>query len=327
MRVVLEVVIGEKKGLSKTMRSGQQVSVGRSDWADFACTWDDRMSREHFRIQVDDVACKLTDLGSRNGTWVNDQPVKDVLLRSGDQIRCGNTAFRVQIEGDSPELAQTIHDSGYVKAPKNSAVKAALNGKLKGKFRHTIVHSGLNRWTFSAAEISPCALAELLNRLWGLYFIIDVKRAGVTLPPESTAAYLFDFLPAESQKQISPVLISASEDDCWMDFIPEAWGQDALIFLFSPQSHEELLAELRQASQPTRGGGVVGHCWPGVLTSILSSSNADHLPGYVSQLSGVMMESAEDPDQINLYTTQDLSKRLTLFGLKQIRDDVSESTV
>jgi pSer/pThr/pTyr-binding forkhead associated (FHA) protein len=48
------------------------------------------ISRQHARIRVDDDQFLLFDLGSANGTYVNDQPVEEpVALQDGDRVRFG----------------------------------------------------------------------------------------------------------------------------------------------------------------------------------------------------------------------------------------------
>lgn len=57
---------------------------------------DPRMSREHFKITLTDGFFLLDDLGSLNGTFVNDnpQPIKEtVTLIAGTMIRAGDVIF------------------------------------------------------------------------------------------------------------------------------------------------------------------------------------------------------------------------------------------
>lgn len=70
-----------------------EVIVGRSDTAAIQVD-EDWVSREHARIEVRERGCTLEDLGSTNGTWVNDARVTTTALADGDLIRVGQTVFK-----------------------------------------------------------------------------------------------------------------------------------------------------------------------------------------------------------------------------------------
>lgn len=54
------------------------------------------VSRHHVRITADDDGLVLQDLGSRNGTYVNDARVQRTSLHEGDRIGIGATTFEVR---------------------------------------------------------------------------------------------------------------------------------------------------------------------------------------------------------------------------------------
>ncbi len=60
--------------------------------ARFVCTTP-RCSRRHAEFRFTADGHRLFDLGSANGTFVNNQPIKDVLLQSGDHIQIGQTVL------------------------------------------------------------------------------------------------------------------------------------------------------------------------------------------------------------------------------------------
>ena len=51
-------------------------------------------SRDHALIDVDHAFVTITDLGSRNGTFVNDVQIESQVLADGDVIRLGSYAMR-----------------------------------------------------------------------------------------------------------------------------------------------------------------------------------------------------------------------------------------
>lgn len=80
------------------------------------------VSREHCRITVGADGVLVKDLGSVNGTYVNDKRITESPLKPGDVIKIGPVMFTVQIDGKpaniiSPEeLAAALgsDDSGEI---------------------------------------------------------------------------------------------------------------------------------------------------------------------------------------------------------------------
>jgi hypothetical protein len=68
--------------------------IGRSPDCDLVLR-DSRVSRQHARLHARDGLIVLTDLGSTNGTRVNGQRVREVVLGAGDRISLGDTVLVV----------------------------------------------------------------------------------------------------------------------------------------------------------------------------------------------------------------------------------------
>ncbi len=73
---------------------------------------DDRtLSRSHCRVYLGPDGWRVTDLGSRNGTFVNGTPILDERLEDGDQVELGETrvtAYFPQGTSDAADLAQLL---------------------------------------------------------------------------------------------------------------------------------------------------------------------------------------------------------------------------
>src|SRR4051812_49939724 len=54
---------------------------------------DTEVSRRHAEVRPVDDSYRIVDLGSANGTFVNDQPVDQAPLRSGDRLQLGQTVM------------------------------------------------------------------------------------------------------------------------------------------------------------------------------------------------------------------------------------------
>lgn len=102
---------------------GTQV-VGRASDCDITLSHD-RMSRKHAELRESAGTLFLRDLGSANGTFLNDQPVKGeaVRVRAGDRVRFDMLAF--VIEGPAAAAADDMNKTVVRPAIDATALKQA----------------------------------------------------------------------------------------------------------------------------------------------------------------------------------------------------------
>jgi hypothetical protein len=83
-------------GSSRTVVvDGRPLTIGRAPDNGLVLA-DTRASRHHARLYGRRGALLLTDLGSTNGSWVNDRRIDEMALGEGDQIRIGDTVIVVE---------------------------------------------------------------------------------------------------------------------------------------------------------------------------------------------------------------------------------------
>jgi pSer/pThr/pTyr-binding forkhead associated (FHA) protein len=75
----------------------QPITFGRGDDADVQIK-DERMSRQHFVVLPRDSKFFARDLGSTNGTYVNNNKINEVELQANDRIRAGQTVVVFELE-------------------------------------------------------------------------------------------------------------------------------------------------------------------------------------------------------------------------------------
>ena len=115
-RSCLMVVYGEEIG-RRYWLTKDVIVAGRDPQADFAID-NKRMSRKHFVLLHKKPKYYLKDLGSRNGTIVNDKKVQgEVELKYGDKIQCGGTVLQFVSESSIEhmlvdKLRQDIYRDG-----------------------------------------------------------------------------------------------------------------------------------------------------------------------------------------------------------------------
>ncbi len=64
------------------------------------------VSRHHCELLVDDryQVVRIRDLGSQNGTFVNESPVEECELKDGDRLRVACIPFQIHIGSDQEGL-------------------------------------------------------------------------------------------------------------------------------------------------------------------------------------------------------------------------------
>ena len=96
-RASLVVTDGPEKGKRIDLRPGE-LSVGRESGNDIVLA-DAQVSRRHALLTVAGDSVTVRDLGSTNGTFVNNGRVSgSQVLRSGDSLRLGQTVVSVEVE-------------------------------------------------------------------------------------------------------------------------------------------------------------------------------------------------------------------------------------
>jgi diguanylate cyclase (GGDEF)-like protein len=90
---------GPSMGKRYPLSTTRSMLIGRG--TDCAILIDEHsVSRKHARIEPDTQGYIAEDLGSTNGTFVNDQPIARQLLKDGDYLRVGNCIYRYLAGGN-----------------------------------------------------------------------------------------------------------------------------------------------------------------------------------------------------------------------------------
>ncbi len=89
--------------LGKRMQLGTApFSIGRSTKNDLSID-QESISRHHAKITFEGSGFRIEDLGSTNGTFVNDEPIKTTALRDGDQVQIGRSILKF-MTGENVEV-------------------------------------------------------------------------------------------------------------------------------------------------------------------------------------------------------------------------------
>lgn len=100
----LLITLQGENGQSERLRfTSPEITIGRHP----SCEWvlaNETVSSRHARLVYHHDQWWLEDLSSRNGTFLNEATVTaPAVLTNGDQVRCGQVNFTVELEALQPE--------------------------------------------------------------------------------------------------------------------------------------------------------------------------------------------------------------------------------
>ncbi len=93
---VLLLVTAQDGSQAIEFAEGRVLTIGRAEPSDILLA-DPSLSRLHARFERDGERVRITDLGSRNGTWFAGERVREASLRAGDVVVLGSTTVAVHI--------------------------------------------------------------------------------------------------------------------------------------------------------------------------------------------------------------------------------------
>src|SRR4051794_14325291 len=125
-----ELLIQCPDGQTKTIPlTGEKLSVGRSSAAELCFPEDAGLSRQHFAFEAQDGEWTVQDLGSKNGTFVNNIPLKArLILKPGDRITAGHLVVVYSPDSENPNSGVVVFEANEPSSPSTSTVVTSLEG-------------------------------------------------------------------------------------------------------------------------------------------------------------------------------------------------------
>src|SRR5689334_13545546 len=161
--------------------SGERLSVGRSSAAELCFPEDAGLSRQHFAFESQGEDWTVQDLGSKNGTFVNNIPLKArLILKPGDRITAGHLVVVYSPDADAPDQGVVVFEGGDNSSPSTSTVVTSLEGALSNQTM--VAERGAGTKTSAAMQALVRAGQELsANRPLSELFpvILDLAIQGV----------------------------------------------------------------------------------------------------------------------------------------------------
>lgn len=126
---------GPQMGARYVLKPGDAL-IGRTDECEI-CNPDGSVSRNHARIEFRDDGYCVVDLGSTNGTFINNVLKREGKLQDGDYLRIGNCIYRF-LEGGN--LEAEYHEEIY-----RLTVQDALTGAHNRRYLMEFLDRELSR--------------------------------------------------------------------------------------------------------------------------------------------------------------------------------------
>ncbi len=322
MRVLLEIGSGPDKGRKIRLTTDQSITVGRTEWADFSAPQDPRISAQHFSLHVENDACRIRDLNSRNGTYVNGRLVPEAVVQDGDVVVAGDTHFILRIDtgvgGKQSDGNPTVHGlTPSAFPPREKPVAASPNStSATPEITLKTVAGGLFHAECSSTLLPPLELLDRVQRhlQLPLYLIVDFTRLGIPCPPEiGQPPILFNWLP-EPAAVNSPVVVDIKKFPAALSLIESGWGGDAVVAIASTRPPEELLQHLRSCAR-VKKDSVLGFCWPSIFSALLMSCDHEMVRRLIEALDLVLIENAENPQLWQVFSHTNLQMLFDKMGL------------
>ncbi len=183
---VLEVVEGPAQGRSFRLDGSQpsRVLIGES----LACTirfGDRQVSRRHAALDLVGERLRITDLGSKNATFVDGVSVLDAYLQGGETVRVGSTAMHVTRDAAAPPapLSPAMRFGRFVGASSEVRRLYPLCDRLAASTVPVVIEGE----TGTGKEVLAEALHEVGPRSAGPFVVFDCTA----VPPSLMESELF----------------------------------------------------------------------------------------------------------------------------------------
>jgi hypothetical protein len=293
MLVILEAVSGPVAGRRIEVRAGTIVRIGRAGKSDHAIAEDSYLSGLHFSVQCDGAQCRIRDLGSSNGTFVNGARISEQVVQAGDSVVAGGSTFRIHID-----LAPDIAGVGIplvktVTAPVSitSRTMGGAPGYTKAELTLINVLYGPGEQAFSIIDVSrDSRLPAFLNASGEAHEPLDAAGS----------AYLVA-LPAEAQ------LLHVLMKDGW----GRGWGFYATsqTGLSEVRAHFINFVRLRTSS----GAGLTFRFWdPRVLRALVPAMPQDEVDAFFGPCTRMIVEAEKSTMALEFSRNQPRQQTIVL---------------
>jgi hypothetical protein len=313
MRIYLEVRSGTNAGSKIQLALGQPLRIGRNPKADHPFPDDKLMSSLHFAIDYVEKGCRVLDLQSSNGTFLNGARVKEAALANGDEIRAGNSVFVIRMLPDEPLPAAPPTPE---QNPATPAASPRLYGGLPSfparppKFELPPAAPQPSSNLPPPAPRQPRLQDLLAKEFQPLYALLDASREPsvlkVILESKEEHQSLLEGPQGAQLAHFAPYLIRVPQKSALLDtLVQQAWSKSWGVFLTCDKPLKDLRTHFRHfltVKLPDGSQVYFRYYDPRVLRLFLPTCLPEEINQFFGPIKQFLLE-AEDP-QLALHFTR-----------------------
>jgi len=282
--VLLEATSGPIAGRKIEIPTGAPLRVGRTSKADHAVGEDSYLSSLHFSIECDGIQCRIRDLGSSNGTFVNGDRITEQVIQDGDSIAAGGSTFVVRLEAVEARAAAEG-------TPKIPTVQYPLAQPTFERTARVPRREEVPTWNgFSRAQ------SLLLNALYRegepVYAVLDAIRDSRI--PAFLDASGERYARVDEGNPASPYLVLLPPQSRLMDvLIKDGWNRGWGFYFAASVTFDNALWHWRNFVTLRNEGGqaVTFRFWdPRVLRAVVPAMTSQEAAGFFGLISRFIVE-------------------------------------
>jgi hypothetical protein len=292
MPAFVEVQSGPSSGKRLEVQAGTTAQVGRHPRADLAVPQDEELSPLHFALTFDGRQCRLRDLRSRYGTFVNGARVTEAAVNPGDRIVAGRTTFGVVLVAEGAPAAD-------VPAPPTEPSPEPAGGEASSSSAAP-----------ASVPVDGARVAAFLRRQRDpLFALLDAARDPKVLellrPSGTEHQSLYEGFKGELLADFAPYLVRLPPESPFLDVLArEGWGRSWGSYLTSEAPFAEVRRQFRRFLMVKVEGGkelYFRYYDPRVLRVFLPTCTPEEAGDFFGPVRSFLIE-APDPAQLLRFT-------------------------
>ena len=228
------------------------------------------------------------------------------------------------------EDSQPVEQQRHIVPSQRQKVKSAGAGALNFTRNETkndrVIYRGLVAEGDEEREFAPSGVMALLGGIGPYLIITHHQRAGFDAPEfAADATPLFDWMPPDTARGYSPIVVEGSKLKDPYKEIDELWDKDALLVVLvkDPEEAKKHLVELTKWNPfGVEQNTLFGYCWPKVLAQFVEHGDQDMADKTFDKLiTGFFFEDTNQEKNWQIISDVEFGKKLEPLGFVEVQNE------